>query len=228
MFFRATQFFIRLITSIISIVEINGLDKIPSSGAAIVAANHLGRLEVFLLYAYVPRTDLIVIVAEKYKKYAAFRWLGKRLDFVFVERFNADLQTVRTILKRLERGMLFVVAPEGTRSRTGKLIPARKGAAYLATKSGVPIYPASIVGSEDKKVAQNIKRLRRSKVLLRIGDPFILPPLPKTDREKALQDYTDEIMCQIAALLPVEYRGVYADHPRLQTLLSLSNETIKS
>jgi 1-acyl-sn-glycerol-3-phosphate acyltransferase len=54
---------------------------------------------------------------------------------------------------------------------------------------------------------------------VRIGQPFILPPLQGQDRDAALQEYTDEIMCRIAVLLPPDYRGVYADHPRLRQLV---------
>jgi 1-acyl-sn-glycerol-3-phosphate acyltransferase len=54
------------------------------------------------------------------------------------------------------------------------------------------------------------------------GKPFIIPPLPKQDRDAALQHATDEIMCQIAALLPERYRGVYAGQPRVKELLNES------
>jgi len=61
--------------------------------------------------------------------------------------------------------------------------------------------------------------LRRSQVTGQVGQPFTLPPLKGSDRDAALKLYTDEIMCRIAALLPPGYRGVYAEHPRLQELL---------
>ena len=59
----------------------------------------------------------------------------------------------------------------------------------------------------------HLKRLRRVKVVIRAGDSFTLPPLKSKDRDAALAAYTDEIMCRIAALLPPEYRGVYASAP---------------
>ncbi len=68
----------------------------------------------------------------------------------------------------------------------------------------------------------NLCRFRRSPVLARTGEPFTLPALPVTERDAALEAYTDEIMCRIAALLPPAYRGVYSDHPRLQELLASS------
>jgi 1-acyl-sn-glycerol-3-phosphate acyltransferase len=79
--------------------------------------------------------------------------------------------------------------------------------------------PAALMGSEDSKFFPSLKRLRRAQVLVRAGKPFHLPPLPRQGREQALRDYTDEIMCHIAAELEPSYRGVYADHPRLKQLL---------
>jgi 1-acyl-sn-glycerol-3-phosphate acyltransferase len=65
----------------------------------------------------------------------------------------------------------------------------------------------------------SLRRWRRPKVVISIGEPFTLPPIPGKDRDAALQAYTDEIMCRIAALLPPSYRGVYAEYPRLKELL---------
>ena len=77
----------------------------------------------------------------------------------------------------------------------------------------------AIVGTEDANVVAHLRRLRRVPVVIQAGEPFTLPPIEGQDRDAALQAYTDEIMCRIAALLPPQYRGVYADHPRLKALL---------
>ena len=61
--------------------------------------------------------------------------------------------------------------------------------------------------------------MRRSHIVARAGKAFTLPPITGKEREQALQDETDEIMCRIAAMLPENYRGFYADHPRLKELL---------
>jgi 1-acyl-sn-glycerol-3-phosphate acyltransferase len=220
MTFRLIQWFLRLITRVVANVELRNLDRIPAQGGCIIASNHLGRLEVILVYSMLPRNDLIMIAAEKYAKYGFFRWLARQVDAVFVDRFNADLRTVREVLKRLKQGMVFVVAPEGTRSKTEALQPGRPGAAYIAAKAGVPVVPVGVIGTEDRVVKNNLKRLRRSKVVVQVGEPFSLPPLPSENRDGALATYTDEIMCRIAALIPEKYRGVYASHPRLQQILS--------
>ncbi len=213
------KLFSRLTAFLTARVELIGLEKIPSTGGCILASNHIGRLEVLLVYAFLPRNDVILIAAEKYHKYAIFRWLVNGLNAIWVDRFNADLHAVREVLKRLKQGDVFVVAPEGTRSKTETLQPGRPGAAYLASKSGVPIFPIGVIGTEDRIVLNNLKHLRRSRVRTVIGDPFILPEPPKQNREAVLEQYTDEIMCRIAVLLPESYRGVYSGHPRLQELL---------
>lgn len=94
------------------------------------------------------------------------------------------------------------------------------GASYLAARAGFPILPVALTGTDGKTIFGNLKRLRRSHITVTGGTAFTLPPLPARDRDAALQQYTDEIMCHIAALLPEAMRGVYAGHPRLKELLS--------
>jgi 1-acyl-sn-glycerol-3-phosphate acyltransferase len=162
-----------------------------------------------------------MLVAEKYREIPLVPWLVRLLDGIWVDRFNADLGAVRQALTRLRKGGVLVLAPEGTRSKTGALVRGWPGAGYLASKAGTPIVPVALVGTEDKDVVSNLRLLKRSPVVARAGKPFTLPELPLKDREALLETYTDEIMCRIAALLPPVYRGIYSDHPRLQELLAL-------
>jgi 1-acyl-sn-glycerol-3-phosphate acyltransferase len=120
----------------------------------------------------------------------------------------------------LQAGGVLTMAPEGTRSESGMLQEAHWGAAFLAAKAGVPVVPVGVVGTYDKLVVERLKRFKRLQVQVRIGKTYTLPPLKPGDREAQLQQYTDEIMCQIAALLPEELRGFYADHPRLTEILN--------
>lgn len=191
-------------------------------GKAIVASNHLGRLDAGYAFVLVNRDDLILTVAEKYREWPIFRWLVKQLNLLWLERGEADLGTIKEVLRRLEAGGILLIAPEGTRSHTEALIEPKPGAAYLAAKSGAPVVPAAIYGSEDRAVKESFKRFRRPRVTVVVGDPFTLPPLPRENREKFLEEQTHEIMARIAVLLPEKYRGVYRDHPRVAELVSLS------
>jgi len=213
------RWLIRLIFHLISRVEVTGYEYLPKEGGFVLAVNHLGFLDVPIgLYA-LDRWDMYVMVAEKWEKVGLFRWAAKYLNIFFIDRFNPDIKALRKAIAIMENNNILIIAPEGTRSRVGSMIEAKPGVSYFAAKLNRPIVPVAITGTEDKAVIANLKRLRRSHITLTAGPAFTLPPLPRENRDQVLRQYTDEIMCQIAALLPEKYRGVYANHPRLKELL---------
>lgn len=217
--FSILRFIIRLLMHLVSRVEVHGIENLPSSGGFIAVANHLGRMDIPLVYYLLDRNDIILLVAEKYRKYGIVRWLVKKTDALWLERFSTDFRALRSTLARLKTGDVLVIAPEGTRSPTGALLPGKAGAAYLAAKSGLPLLPVAVTGTEDALVKSQLKRFKRLRITVHIGTLFQAPALERRNREAALQEITDEIMCRIAALLPEAYRGVYADHPRLPEFL---------
>lgn len=220
---RFLRLLIRFLINLIADVQISGYEYLPE-GSFVIASNHLGFLDVLLLFYAIDRPDMFIPVAEKWEKVALFRWLRKPLNLVFIDRFNPDIKALRKILHLMEAGNILVIAPEGTRSRTETMAEGRPGVAYLAARLERPIVPVGLYGTEDRKVLENLKHFRRSKIVVRAGPAFRLPPLPTRDRDQALRAYTDEIMCRIAALLPEKYRGVYREHPRLQELLQQGSE----
>ena len=216
---RILRFLIRTLLRLIARVEIHGIENVPLTGGMILASNHIGILDIVMVYFAINRTDLFIPVAEKFGRVGWIRWLGKHLNFLFVDRFNPDLKAIRKMISLMENGKCLVIAPEGTRSLTGSLNEGKPGVAYLAARSGFPVVPAAITGTADNVILANVKRFRKSHITLTGGKPFTIPPMPNKDRDATLQKYTDEIMCRMAALLPEKYRGVYAEHPRLKELL---------
>lgn len=213
------RWLVRLIFNLIARVEVIGYEFVPKEGGCVIATNHLGIIDVPLAFYALDRWDMFVMIGEKWENVGLFRWVGKYFNFVFIDRFNPDIKTLRKVISLMEKNNILVIAPEGTRSRTGALIEAKMGASYLATKLNRPIVPIGITGTEDKTVLDNLKKLRRSHFIVTAGPAFALSPLPREHRDEALKQYTDEIMCHIAALLPERYWGVYANHPRLKELL---------
>ncbi len=209
---------VRFIMNLIADVEVVGLDKLPE-GNFILAANHLGRLDTAILLYAVDREDIIMPVAEKYKNHPLFGAIGRAVDAIWLNRFDADYAAFREILARMEKGGLMVIAPEGTRSKTEALQEAKMGVAFLAARSGYPVLPVALTGTEDRLIIQNLKRFRRTKIIARGGDLFSVSVPRGKGRDEALRSATDEIMCRIAAELPEKYRGFYAGHPRLKELL---------
>jgi 1-acyl-sn-glycerol-3-phosphate acyltransferase len=206
----------RLLFALLTRSEVYGLENVPQQGGAILAANHLGRLDAPIVFAALERSDATGLVADKYKGNFFFNWLVNAVGGIWVNREAADLHALRQARDFLQAGGILGIAPEGTRSPTGALRPAKTGVAYLADKAGVPIIPAGITGTE--VAVREILLLRRPRLKVRFGKPFCLPALDHHNRTANLEQNTDEIMCQIAALLPEGYRGVYADYTRVSEL----------
>ncbi|MCB8968040.1 MAG: 1-acyl-sn-glycerol-3-phosphate acyltransferase [Ardenticatenaceae bacterium] len=208
----------RFVIFLIADVTAIGIENLPKHGSYIAASNHLGRLDAILTLTLINRDDLILMIAEKYQKSTLWRFIVKYLDALWLNRFDADFHTMRVVVKRLRQGQFLVIAPEGTRSPQETLLEGKHGTAFLAAKTGVPIVPIALYGTEDRVVKRNLRHLKRSKVVVQAGEPFTLPPLDHQDRDQYLQTQTDEIMCRIAAMLPTQYQGFYTDHPRLREL----------
>jgi 1-acyl-sn-glycerol-3-phosphate acyltransferase len=214
------RFLVRLILNIIAHIEVTGFETPPTGQGYVIAANHIGRLDAALAYYLLDRPDIIMVVAEKYEKYAVFRWLVRITNGMFIDRYNADIRAIRETLRRLQQGQVLTITPEGTRSKTGNLIQAKPGGIYLAWKAGVPILPVAITGSEDAIVKDRLKHFRRLDIKIVAGPAFTLPPIAGKDRDATMQEYTDEVMYRIATLLPPERRGYYADDSRLKEIFT--------
>lgn len=195
-------------------------DNIPTTGGVLLTTNHLSRLDSPILLTITERNDVVGIIAKKYQQIFFFRWiLEKAGTMVWMDREATDFSAMRETLDHLRKGAIVGIAPEGTRSRESRgLLEGKQGATLMAARASVPIVPVGIIGSD--KINHQWLRLRRPPVTIRVGEPYVLPEMDRDDRQVWLSRYTDEIMCRIAALLPPEYRGFYADHPRLMELLA--------
>jgi 1-acyl-sn-glycerol-3-phosphate acyltransferase len=216
--YKTLRSIVRFIMNIIVDVEIVGMEKLPE-GNLILASNHLGRLDTAVLLYVVDREDIIMAIAEKYRTHPLFGAIGRAVNGIWLNRFEADFAALREILERMKKGGLLVIAPEGTRSKTEALQQGKMGVAFLAAKSGYPVMPIAVTGTEDRGVLENLKRFRRSKIKAVAGELFHIEVPKGKGREEAMRLATDEIMCRIAAMLPEKYWGVYRDHPRLKELL---------
>ena len=220
MFLKVLRFVARICLRIVADIEIVGWENIPRAGGCVAVSNHIGRLDAALALILPERNDIIMMIAEKYRAYAFWRFWVRRFDAIWLKRFEADFHAMREVVKRLKAGNILAMAPEGTRSKAGTLLEGKPGAAFLAAKAQVPVLPMAIIGTEDDVVKAKLKRWQRLKIKIVIGEPFRLPPIDRKNKEAYFQAQTDEMMCRIGALLPARYHGAYAAHPRLQDLAS--------
>jgi 1-acyl-sn-glycerol-3-phosphate acyltransferase len=213
------RWLIRAVFNLAARVEVTGYEYLPKEGSFVIATNHLGIADAPIAFYALDRWDMFVLVGEKWNEKAFFRFLGKYFNFIFIDRFNPDIKALRHVIHVMEDNNILVIAPEGTRSRTGALIEAKPGVSYLATKLNRPIVPVALTGTEDTVLFGRLKRFHRAHITVTAGPAFTLPPLQKQNRDELLKQYTEEIMCHIAAILPEKYWGFYAEHPRLKELL---------
>lgn len=213
------RWLIHAVLKLLTKIEATGYENLPEKGGFVIAVNHLGILDVPMAYYALDNWNLFIPVAEKWEENFLWRWLGRHLNFIFVDRHRPDLKAMREMIRRMEDGQTLVIAPEGTRARDEKMAQGKPGVAYLASKMGWRIVPVAIIGTQDRIFRGNLKRFRRTHIRLIAGESFMLPPFPKENREETLQQYTDEIMCRIGVMIPEKNRGFYAGHPRLQELL---------
>jgi len=165
----------------------------------------------------IDRRDVTGLVARTHRKNPFFRWLIDSLGGIWLSRDEIDTRAIRAAKDHLKSGGVLGIAPEGTRSNTGALQQAKTGVAFLADQTGIQIVPVAVSGTW--QITKEILTLRRPVIKVNFGKPFLLPPVNRISRDEDLENNTEEIMCQLAALLPPDNRGVYADHPRVNELL---------
>ncbi len=204
---------IRLIFRLTCRLDIRDLRKIPKQGPAILITNHTSNLEGPLLYVFLrPRQTIALGKRELWEK-PLTRTIMDAWNVIPIERGGMDMKALRACFGVLENGDFLCIAPEGTRSKTGKLKRGQPGTTFFASRQGVPIYPMAQWGVRD--LGRHIRRLRPTRVHIRVGEPFLvgMPDGGKPGPEDR-QAMADEMMYRIAALLPEEWRGEYADADR--------------
>ncbi|MBL8058180.1 MAG: 1-acyl-sn-glycerol-3-phosphate acyltransferase [Anaerolineales bacterium] len=203
-------------------LEVRGREHLPAGGC-LVCPNHLSRFDAPLVYCLLPGRPVTAFAADTYRAQPFFRLFIQQVDTIWVHRGAIGPSTLKYAWQALRAGRSLGLAPEGTRSLTGALQPGKPGAAALAAAAGAPIVPVAITNTEHLGAAmRSLRWLGRDRLRLTVtfGRPFTLPPIERHERAEKLDEYTAEIMCRIAALLPAHYHGVYAGHPRLAALLA--------
>jgi 1-acyl-sn-glycerol-3-phosphate acyltransferase len=198
--------------------EFIGADNLPKEGGVIVATNHMSQVDTVLLALNPTRPHITALVADTYQKNPLFKFVLDAAGIIWLDRTKADFGAFRVALEALKQGHCLGIAVEGTRSQTAQLQEGKPGAVLLATKSGVPIVPVGLAGTET--AFSELGHFRRTKIVARFGPAFTLPPLERDNRDEVMKQSIDEIMCRIAVLLPEKYHGFYANHPRLKQLQS--------
>lgn len=195
--------------------RVGGLENFPRRGPAIVVFNHLGDADAVLMMATLPYESPAegigkIELNDHWLVGPVFRGYG----IIWVHRGQPDRKALRAALDALADGRMVVLAPEGRQSVIGGLEDGNPGAAFLALKSGAPVVPVALTGTENPNVFGHLKRWRRAPVTLVVGQPFFIREQAGSDAggsksQRVLREGTRQIMEALARLLPEAYRGNY-------------------
>ena len=184
--------------------QVVGVEKVPKAGPLIVVSNHLSRADPPIISAGIPRR-IVFMAKEELFHSPLMALIVKGFGAFPVRKQEADRHALRRAKEVLEKGLALGVFPEGTRSKTGVLQPGMLGAAFIALRTGAPVLPVGIYGTEGLKGAGF---LRHPAITINIGEPFTVAPVQGRVTKQALQGITASMMDRIAQLLPPRYQGV--------------------
>ncbi len=199
---RALVAVLTLFSRCVMRIQAVGSENIPEDGAVILACNHVTNYDVFPMQLSIRRPIFFMAKAELHRNPVMDYFLRKAGAFP-VHRGQNDDWAKRQAEKVLANGQVLGLFPEGTRSKGRGLQPAKTGAARFAIKFNCPIVPMAVNGSH--RVFKEFPR--RTLVMVKIGEPIYPQP------DEGPLALTDRVMYRIAAMLPEDLRGVYAEIP---------------
>jgi 1-acyl-sn-glycerol-3-phosphate acyltransferase len=211
--YRVPRHFIRdfllrtLAFNILARVEAEGLLHVPAHGPAILIYNHTHAIDAVVVAGVVrPR---FIVPMSKIENFSLpiFGQLMRLWGVFPVRRGQIDRMALQFTIELVQAGHLVLIAPEGTRQPA--LIRGKDGVAFAATRTGATIVPVAIDGTT--AFGGNLKRLRRTPITVRFGQPFRFRRrgVPRDE----LSALTDAAMYRLAALLPEQRRGYYQGVP---------------
>jgi 1-acyl-sn-glycerol-3-phosphate acyltransferase len=208
-YFHATLFrklfvaFLRLAFRLIMKMQVLGLENFPMTGPVVIACNHLTNFDVFPMQFSLPRPVFFMAKAELFR-FPPMDWTLRQLGAFPVHRGEKDQWAMRHARVILERGQVLGMFPEGTRNKGRGLGVAKTGTARLAIETLNPIIPMVVTGTD--------KFFRQFPLRTHVTVKLLPPILPESgDTPLAL---TDRLMFSMAAALPEDMRGVYAEVPK--------------
>ena len=185
-------------------------ERVPLEGPVILASNHASFLDPPLVGAGLKR-GISYLARENLFRFPVLGWVLHRWQVVPVDREGGGAKGLKAILDRLLAGGAIILFPEGTRTRDGRLQPARSGIGLTVIKSNAPVVPVRVFGTfEAYNRLMRVPRPRR-KLIVKYGRPLLFESLRAESRscskqrlKEIYQQIADEIMVAIAELEPCE------------------------
>lgn len=170
---------------------------IPDHGPAILVSNHTAGIDPLLLQAAGPQRLIVWMMAKEYYEIPLLRWIFRKLQTIPVERSGRDMSATRAALRALEQGRILGVFPEGRIEPDRQILPFQTGIALMAQRSGAPVYPAYLDGTQrGREMVPSL--LRPCSATVAFGPKIELGSAP--DGREGLERQTDLIRAAVVGL----------------------------
>jgi len=197
-------------------IRVNGEENLKGiQKPTIFICNHLSNSDGLVLDKVLKSIDPTFVAGVKLSNDAVTNIGINVIKTTNIIPNSSDKAGLKKVINLIRDGESVLVFPEGTRSRVGSLIKARRGILLIAKMTGVPITPIGLSGTEvllpiNKDGEMSKELFNHAKVQLSIGEQFSLPKRAEEQSKRDYETYLIEFMMKrIADLLPLEYRGVY-------------------
>ncbi|MHA3682684.1 lysophospholipid acyltransferase family protein [Leucobacter sp. HY1908] len=193
--------------------RVTGREHVPATGPVLVVSNHLSGLDTVLIPSFSPRRVQFLAKASLFHSRLG-GWFFRQIGAIAVHRNTSSAAQAALDAGRdvLAAGSVFVVFPEGTRSRDGRLYRGRSGAAWLALETSATVVPVGLIGTNRRLL--NPRTERPDPVELRFGAPVPLSDLAGLPGGRARREATERIMAAIATLSGQERAGEHGSGGR--------------
>ncbi len=198
---------IKAILSTFLNVDDSEVARIPMQGPLIIATNHINSLDAPVGFSHLHPRPLTAFVKVETWDNLFMKFLFNAWDAIPIKRGEVDFEAFRLAEEALKQKKIVIVAPEGTRSHHGRLNQGYPGIVLLAIRAGVPILPVVFYGNENLK----FKLAKRTAMTIKVGEPFKIDTKGAALSRDVRTQMTEEIMYEIARILPEKNRGVYSD-----------------
>jgi len=190
--YRFVQFLTFVLFRVFFRIEIHGLENVPKDGGAILAPNHSSWLDPPLIGCIIPR-EISFFAKKELFSVPVVGWFIAYANSISVDRQGQSSGALRELIRRLKGGMVSIVFPEGTRSKTGDFLKPKQGAGMAAVMSSVPVVPVWIEGAFKAKAF-------RTKIKVHFMPPFNPADIEAETKKEHYLLVSERIMCDITSL----------------------------
>lgn len=189
-------------------LRVQGVENVPKEGGVVLACNHPGGLDSFVLGFTCPRQVYYMAKRELFNVHPVMTYLLHRIGAFPINRGASDTAAIEYSIKLVRGGRVLGMFPEGTRNRGKPLRRGKSGAVRIAIEADAPVVPVAVLGVPHLH-KHWYNPFRRTRISVRFGQPFHFAGARMED----VADCTNEVMVALAGMMPPELRGYYSDDP---------------